>query len=224
MEELNTSPDFADIRKQGRVSPFIEQSSTGGGKRDENHQGVSILVAARDLPINVRYTIDKYWLLASPSDGFKISLATGPVKMSTAMKMPVVNVRLTMAFSTLKGRVSNSGGVAYNAQTTSFNFNADLYPRFVDEGTMLVVQDDKGTTSYSLAKPVIIKDLAYSLEKSGSTGSRGAGLLGALSRAATGQANQAADAYIDFQPEDFSQRVTERGREVAKLLLTEAIK
>ena len=73
-ETLEATKDFAEIRKAARVSPYTEESSTGGGKRDEKHQGVSTLVSARNLPINVRNTIDDYWLTANASDGFKVSL------------------------------------------------------------------------------------------------------------------------------------------------------
>lgn len=135
-ETLEATKDFADIRKAARVSPYTEESSTGGGKRDEKHQGVSTLVSARNLPINVRNTIDDYWLTPDASDGYKVLLVTAPMKVSQELKVPMLDVRLTVAFAAIKGSVSNSGGGSYqvgaatatNASTTSFNFDADLFP------------------------------------------------------------------------------------------------
>ena len=226
-ETLEATKDFADIRKAARVSPYTEESSTGGGNRDEKHQGVSTLVSARNLPINVRNTIDDYWLTPDASDGYKVSLVTAPMKVSQELKVPMLDVRLTVAFAAIKGSVSNSGGGSYqvgaatatNASTTSFNFDADLFPRFVDGGNLVALVTTEGGTIYSLAKPVIIKDLEYSKEKASGGGSRGAGLLGALERAVGGQAKMDADAYIDFKAEDFSAKMTARGREIAHLFV-----
>ena len=108
---------------------------------------------------------------------------------------------------------------ATNASTTSFKFDADLFPRFVDRGNLVALTTPEGGTIYSLSRPVIIKDLEYALEKGGGTGSRGAGLLGALGRAVGGQAKMDADAYIDFKAEDFSAKMTARGREIAHLFV-----
>jgi hypothetical protein len=71
---------------------------------------------------------------------------------------------------------------------------------------------------------VIIKDLSFALEKGKGSGSRGAGLLGAISRAAGGSAEMDADAYIDLQAEDFSNKMTARGKEVAHLFVEAMIK
>lgn len=226
-ETLEATKDFAEIRKAARVSPYTEESSTGGGKRDEKHQGVSTLVSARNLPINVRNTIDDYWLTPNASDGFKVSLVTAPAKVAQELKVPMLEVRLTVAFAALKGSVSNSGGgsyqvggaTAYNGETTSFKFEADLFPRFVDGGNLVALVTPEGGTIYSLSRPVIIKDLEYAVEKGGGTGSRGAGLLGAIGRAVGGQAQMDADAYIDFKAGDFSPRVTARGREISHLFV-----
>ena len=68
----------------------------------------------------------------------------------------------------------------------------------------------------TLVKPVAIVGLQLSAEKSGSTSARGAGLPGAIGRAAGGT-DQAADAYIDVGPRNFSNSVTEGGTKVVGL-------
>jgi hypothetical protein len=224
-ETLEANADFSELRKVARVSPYTEESSMGGSKGDNNHQGVSVLVSAKNLPINIRNTIDDYWLKPNASDGFKVSLVTTPMKVSQALNVPLLDVRLTVAMATLKGRVSNSGSsYSVTPQTTSFSFDADLYPRFVDGGSLVALSSSEGGTIYSLTQPVIIKDLSFALEKGKGTGSRGAGLLGAISRAAGGSAEMDADAYIDLQAEDFSNKMTARGKEVAHLFVEAMIK
>lgn len=227
-ETLEATKDFADIRKAARVSPDTAESSSGGGKRDERHQGVSILVSARNLPINVRNTIDGYWLNGNASDGFMVTLGTAPMKVLQELKAPMLDVRLTVAFSAIKGSVSNSGGGSYqvgtaatatNASTTSFKFDADFYPRFVNGGNLVALMTTEGGTIYSLSKPVIIKDLDFTTEKGTGGGSRGSGILGAIERAVGGQADMDADAYIDLKAEDFSAKMTARGREIAHLFV-----
>ncbi|MBK9251417.1 MAG: hypothetical protein IPM70_05730 [Proteobacteria bacterium] len=227
-ETLEATAGFSEVRKAARVSPYIEESSSGGGKRDEKHQGVSILMSAKSLPINIRNSIDDYWLTANASDGFKVSLVTAPMKVAQALNAPLLDVRLTVALSALKGTVSNSGGGSYgigtsaiatNAQSTAFRFDADLYPRFVDGGNLVALITPKGGTIYKLEKPVIIKDLAFSLEEGSGNSSRGSGLFGAIGRAAGGQKNMDADAYIDLQAADFSAKMTSRGKEIAHLFV-----
>ena len=147
------------------------------------------------------------------------------MKVSQALNVPLLDVRLTVAMATLKGRVSNSGtSYGVTLQTTSFSFDADLYPRFVDGGSLVALSSSEGGTIYSLTQPVIIKDLSFALEKGKGTGSRGAGLLGAIGRAAGGSAKMDADAYIDLQAEDFSNKMTARGKEVAHLFVEAMIK
>lgn len=226
-EMLEATNGFSDIRKAARVSPYTEESSSGGGKRDEKHQGVSMLVSAKNLPVNIRNTIDDYWLTPNAGDGFKVSLVTAPMKVAQALDVPLLDVRLTVAMAALKGAVTNSGstfgssasGLGYNGATTSFKFEADLFPRFVNGGSMVALITPKGGTTFTLKKPVVIKDLAYALEKGNGTGSRGAGVLGALSRVAGGQSKMEADAYIDLQAADVSSKATARGREIAHLLV-----
>jgi hypothetical protein len=218
-ETLEATDGFSDVRKAARVSPYIEDAATGGGKRDEKLQGVSILMSARNLPINIRNTIDDYWLVPNAGDGYKVSLVTAPMKVSRALDAPLLDVRLTFAMAAIKGSVSNSGGVGYNLQTTSFEFEADMYPRFVDGGNMVALITSKGGTIYTLKKPVLIKDLAFAVDKGKGTDSRGTGLLGAIGRAAGGQANQDADAYIDLKADDAGGKLTGRGREILHLMV-----
>ncbi|MBK6674648.1 MAG: hypothetical protein IPG49_14715 [Proteobacteria bacterium] len=66
-ETLEATAGFSEVRKAARVSPYIEESSSGGGKRDEKHQGVSILMSAKSLPINIRNSIVAGGLLARPA-------------------------------------------------------------------------------------------------------------------------------------------------------------
>jgi hypothetical protein len=231
-EALEAADGFSDVRKAARVSPYTEESSTGGGKRDEKHQGVSILMSAKNLPINVRNTIDEYWLTPNAGDGYKVSLVTAPMKVSKALDVPLLDVRLTVAMAAIKGTVSNSGGtfgsyasgIGYDASSTTFKFEADVFPRFVEGGSMVALVTPKGGTFFTLKTPVVIKGLALSLEKGAGSGSRGAGLLGAIGRSVGGQSKMDADAYIDVQADDLSSKLTARGREITHLLVEAMIR
>lgn len=214
---LEADADFQELRKSARASPTTEEAATGG-MRNERLQGVSLLVAAQNLPINVRLTADKHWLVGGASDGFKVSLVTAPVKLRNTLGVPLLNVRMTVALSALKGTVRNSGTIYSQYQSTSFEFDADFYPRWVESGTLVTVLQNSGDATFALAKPVLIKDLSAKIEKGGS-GSRGSGLLGALGRAVGGSASMDADAYIDLPAEDFGPKLVSRGREVAHVLV-----
>jgi len=68
-----------------------------------------------------------------------------------------------------------------------------------------------------LVKPVPITGLQLSSEKGeGGASARGSGLLGAIGRAAGGT-DQAADAYIDIDPANFSTSVSDGGALVTEL-------
>jgi hypothetical protein len=215
---LDANADFQDLRKSARQSPYTEEAATGGTKRDDKLQGVSLLVSARKLPINVRYVIDKKWLVGDAADGFKMTLAMAPVKISNTLNVPLIDVRMTVAMASPKGSVSSYGSRYSYSQSDDFKFKPEFFPRFVEAGTLAtVIKNGNGT--YSLSQPVIIKDVGFSVAQGAGGGARGSGLLGALGRAIGGQAKSDADVYIDVKAEDAGARITSRGREVAKLLV-----
>ena len=213
---LEANADFQDLRKSARKSPYTEETTTGGQK-DEKVQGVSQLVSARNLPINIMNTYDKKWLVPGVSDGFKTTLTMAPVKLSNALNVPLLNVRMTVSMAAPKGSVSSYGSMYSYVQSDTYKFDADFYPRFVEAGTLVTVQKG-GAATYSLSLPVIIKDIAFSAEKGGS-GSRGSGLLGLLERSISDQSKMNADAYFDVKPTEASAKINTRGREVARLFV-----
>lgn len=217
LETLEANADFQEIRTSARKSPFIEESNVSAKSNDnEKLNGVSVLVSAKNLPINIMTVFDKRWLAPSVSDSFKgATLVAGRMKMAKAVKVPLLDVRLTVSMVTQKGTSQDHTGVTQD--TSSFKFKSDVYPRFVEQGTRVSIVADGD--AYSLTKPVVIKDLAYTGESSGDTSTRGSGLFGMLGRAVGGSEALAADAYIDVQPDDFTARVSGRGKEVVHLLV-----
>lgn len=208
IDEMDTNPDFQAIRKEGRKSPFIEEAN-GRGLGKEQLMGVSILTSAKGLPINIMNTFDKKWLSPGVSDSFKgATLGRASYNLAKAWKVPVLNVRMTVSMITQKG----------TSYTTSWKFKTDLYPRFVEGGTLITVFDDSDKR-FVLTRPVVIKDLEITGTEGGGAGARGSGLFGALGRAVGGSKDMKADCYIDVNPDNFTARVNGRGKEVARLFI-----
>lgn len=215
LEILEANADFQEIRKSARTSPFIEESNVSAKNNDnEKLNGVSTLVSAKNLPINIMTVFDKRWLAPSLSDSFKgATLVAGRMKMAKAVKVPLLDVRLTLSMVTQQGTSQD------HSNSSTFKFKSDIYPRLVEQGTRVSIVADGDANTYSLTKPVGIKDLAYTGESSGDTSARGSGLFGMLGRVVGGSEALAADAYIDVQPDDFTARVSGRGKEVVHLLV-----
>lgn len=208
--EMDINADFQTIRKEARKSPTIEEANTGGVKgKNTKLQGVSILTSAKGLPINLAQTIDKRWLTPSVGDGFKVALNRSSGMLSRTMKIPLLNVRMTISMIAQQG-------TAYN---NSLKFKADPYPRFVEEGTLITLITDDDNNKFSLNKPIVIKDINFTGEEGSGASARGAGLFGALGRAIGGPKNMEADLYFDIDAENFAARVSARGKEVSHLLV-----
>jgi hypothetical protein len=140
-------------------------------------------------------------------------------------KAPLINVRTTVAMVEPKGkgsgRTSQFGNMV--TKTASWEFGADVQPRFVDGGSAVMVHGlglsglPSQKNVLTLVKPVAITGLQLSAESGeGGASARGSGLLGAIGRAAGGT-DQAADAYVDIDPGNFSSSATAAGTKVLDL-------
>jgi hypothetical protein len=221
--ELDANPEFQAIRKASPASPLTESLEKGSGK--DKHMAVNVLVAAKGLPLMTYGVDDKKWLPPKASAlGSLQTVVLGGAVAAKALQAPLINVRMTVSMVEPKGKGWGSsaqyGNMVY--KTASWSFGGDPMPRFVDGGTAVMVHGTNlnGLPSsknvITLVKPVPIIGLQLSSEQAGGNSARGAGLLGAISRAAGGT-DQAADAYIDVDPGNFSSCVSEGGAKVTEL-------
>jgi hypothetical protein len=168
---------------------------------------------------------DKKWLPPKASAlGSLQTVVLGGATAAKALQAPLINVRITVSMVEQKGKGWGSSAQFGNMvhKTAAWTFEADPLPRFVEGGSAVMVHGlnlsglPSSKNVITLVKPVPIVGLQLSAEKSGSTSARGAGLLGAIGRAAGGT-DQPADAYIDVDPGNFSASVTEGGTKVLDL-------
>jgi len=215
ISEMDENKDFQTIRKEGRTSPFVETAISGGmkGSKNEKLNGVSVLVSAQGLPINVIPAIDKIWLTPSAKDGFKMSLNMASGTLPRTLKVPLLNVRMTVSMIAAQGTTSSS------AYSSNWKFKAEPYPRFVEQGTLINLVVDGDDNKFSLSKPIVIKDIGVTGSEGKGTGARGSGLFGLLERGVRGAENMEADAYFDVDAAQFTARTTARGKEVSHLLV-----
>jgi hypothetical protein len=220
--ELLARPEFQELRGAGKPSPLVEEVGTGRGRGQT--MSVQVLAAAHGLPVLRGAVPDERWLPPTLDDGMKARAYTlGGAKASFGLKAALLNVRLTLSMTEPKGK--GSGGVStfgnLRIASASWQFEADPNPRFVEGGSQL--QLSLGNNEYSadragfvLAKAVPIEGLALTASAGEGGNARGSGLLGALSRAVSGTADQAADAYLDVDPAEFSPRAAAEGRRVLR--------
>jgi hypothetical protein len=216
IEEMDKHKAFQALRESARKSPYIEEANGGDGKK--NFLGVSILTSARGLPINIMNTKDERWLRPGISDGFKRALANSPPDLADDWEIPLLNVRMTISMITQKG----SGYAGY--YSNNYSFKTDLYPRFVEDATLVSVLTDDDDDRISLTQPVVIKGLTITGTEGSGAGARGSGIFGAIGRAVGGSADKPADTYIDIDADNFASNVTARGREVARLFIEKLTK
>jgi len=221
--ELDANPEFQEIRKASPKSPLVESLETG--MRKDKHMAVNVLVAAKGLPLILYGVDDKKWLPPKASAlGSLQTVVLGGATAAKALQAPLINVRMTVSMVEQKGKGWGSSAQFGHMvhKTASWSFEADPLPRFVEGGSAVMVHGvnlsglPSSKNVITLVKPVAIVGLQLSAEKSGSTSARGSGLLGAIGRAAGGT-DQAADAYIDVDPGNFSASVTEGGTKVLDL-------
>jgi hypothetical protein len=222
--ELDANPEFQEIRKVSPKAPLTESLETG--MRKDKHMAVNVLVTAKGLPLMLYGVDDKKWLPPKMSAvGSLQTVVLGGATAAKALQAPLINVRMTVAMVEPKGkgsgRTSQFGNMV--TKTASWEFGADALPRFVDGGSAVMVHGlglsglPSQKNVLTLVKPVAIAGLQLSAEKGeGSMSARGSGLLGAIGRAAGGT-DQAADAYVDIDPGNFSTAVTEGGTKVLDL-------
>lgn len=211
IEEMDKHKAFKALRETARKSPYIEEANGGDGKK--NFLGVSILTSAKGLPINIMNTKDDRWLRPGISDGFRRALVTSPEELAEDWEVPLLNVRLTISMITQKG----SGYAGY--YSNNYSFKTDLYPRFVEDGTLVSVLTDDDDDRISLTQPAVIKGLTITGSEGSGAGARGSGLFGVIGRAVGGSADKPADTYIDIDADNFSASVNTRGKELAKLFV-----
>jgi hypothetical protein len=222
--ELDANPEFQAIRKASPASPLTESLEKGSGR--DRHMAVNVLVAAKGLPLMVYGVDDKKWLPPKASAlGSLQTVVLGGAVAAKALQAPLINVRMTVSMVEPKGKGSGSSSQFGNmvTKTASWQFGADALPRFVEGGSAVMVHGTNlnGLPSQHnvirLIKPVPITGLQLSSEKGeGGVSARGSGLLGAIGRA-VGGTDQAADAYIDVEPANFSSSLSEGGAKVTEL-------
>ncbi len=222
--ELDANPEFQEIRMASPKAPLTESLETG--MRKDKHMAVNVLVTAKGLPLMTYGVDDRKWLPPKAAGlGSLQTLVLGGATAAKALQAPLINVRMTMAMVEPKGkgsgRTSQFGNMV--TKTASWEFGGDALPRFVEGGTALMVHGlslnglPSSKNVITLIKPVAITGLQLTAERGeGGTSARGSGLLGAIARA-TGGTDQAADAYIDIDPGNFSTCVTEGGTKVLDL-------
>jgi hypothetical protein len=222
--ELDANTEFQEIRTVSPKAPLTESLETG--MRKDKHMAVNVLVTAKGLPLMTYGVDDKKWLPPKASGlGSLQTLVLGGATAAKALQAPLINVRMTVAMVEPKGkgsgRTSQFGNMV--TKTASWEFGADALPRFVEGGSAVMIHglslngQPSSKNVITLVKPVAITGLQLSAEKGeGGASARGSGLLGAIGRAAGGT-DQAADAYVDIDPGNFSTSVTEGGTRVLDL-------
>lgn len=217
--ELDANPEFQEIRKAAPQAPMIESLEKG------SHMAVNVLVTAKGLPLMLYGVTDKKWLPPTMSTGGSLTMVLGSATAAKAMQAPLINVRMTVAMVEPKGKGSFRSSQFGNmvTKTSSWEFDADVTPRFVDGGSAVMVHGvvlnglPSAHNVIRLVKPVAITGLNLSSERGEGGGSaRGSGLFGALGRA-MGGTDKAADAYVDVDPGNFSTSVAAGGGKVLDL-------
>ena len=222
--ELDANPQYQEIRKASPQTPLIESLEKGSGKN--KHMAVNVLVTAKGLPLMLYGVDDKKWLPPTMSAlGSLQTVVLGGAQAAKALQAPLINVRMTVAMVEPKGKgfggTSQFGNMV--VKSASWQFGADVVPRFVDGGSAVMVHGvvlnglPSSHNVITLVKAVPITGLELSSEKGeGGASARGSGLLGAIGRA-VGGTDQAADAYIDIEPANFSTSVVVGGTKVLDL-------
>jgi hypothetical protein len=222
--ELDANPQYQEIRKASPRSPQTESLEKGSGR--DKHMAVNVLVTAKGLPLMLYGVDDKKWLPPTMSAvGSLQTVVLGGAQAAKALQAPLINVRMTVAMVEPKGkgsgRTSQFGNMV--TKTASWEFGADVTPRFVDAGSAVMVHGvvlnglPSSHNVVRLVKPVAITGLELSSERGeGGASARGSGLLGAIGRA-TGGTDKAADAYVDIDPANFSNSVVVGGTKVVDL-------
>lgn len=233
--ELDAHPDYQEIRKIARPSPFTDAFNTG--TRRDKRMGVNVFVSARGLPLVLRTVADRRWLDSGyGAEGLSgMTLVLGPGKVAQSLKAGMLNVRLTIAMVEQKGK--GWGGVSarpdfvlnrwVRTASSGWEFETDPFARYVEAGTLFALTNggtdlNPNPWVMALSQPVPIVGLEISGTKGEGGNARGSGLLGAIARAATGGDTTAADLYIDVQPANFVERSLTDGKRVVRLM-TEAI-
>jgi hypothetical protein len=222
--ELDANPQYQEIRKASPPSPMTESLERGSGK--DKHMAVNVLVTAKGLPLMLYGVDDRKWLPPSMSAvGSLQTMVLGGAQAAQALQAPLINVRMTVAMVEPKGKGSFSSTHFGNVitKTASWEFDADMSPRFVEAGSVVMVHGvvlnglPSSHNVITLVKPVPITGLDLSRERGeGGASARGSGLLGAIGRAAGGT-DKAADAYVDIDPANFSSNVVVGGTKVLDL-------
>jgi hypothetical protein len=222
--ELDANPQYQEIRKASPPAPQTESLEKGSGR--DRHMAVNVLVTAKGLPLMLYGVDDKKWLPPTMSAvGSLQTVVLGGAQAAKALQAPLINVRTTVAMVEPKGKGSFSSSQFGNmvTKTSSWEFDADVTPRFVEAGSAVMVHGvvlnglPSSHNVIRLVKPVAITGLELSSERgAGGSSARGSGLLGALGRA-VGGTDAAADAYVDIEPANFSNSVVAGGTKVVDL-------
>lgn len=224
--ELDADPNYQELRKIAVASPFSDTLNTGKGK--DQVMGVNVLTAAKGLPIITQGMQDKKWFPTQTEGyGSLIKVVLGGATTAKTLQAPLLHVKLALSMVELKGRGWGGSSQFGNltVKSASWDFGADPLPRFVEGGTAVLVSgadlsgqpQPKGLLTLAKAIPVTGLELAASAGEGGN--SRGSGLLGALGRAVSGTNTTAADAYLDVEPANFSDRVADGAAQVLRLFV-----
>jgi hypothetical protein len=224
--ELDADPDYQELRKIAVASPFSDTLNTGRGR--DQVMGVNVLTAAKGLPIITNGLQDKKWFPTQTEGyGSLIKVVLGSATTAKTLQAPLLHVKLALSMVEIKGRGWGGSSQFGNltVKSASWNFDADPLPRFVEGGTAVLVAgadlggqpSARGLLTLAKAIPVTGLELAASAGEGGN--SRGSGLLGALARAANGTNTTAADAYLDVEPANFSDRVAGSAGQVLRLFV-----
>lgn len=224
--QLDADPDYQELRKVAVASPFAASLNTGTGR--DQLMGVNVLTAAKGLPIITNGLQDRKWFPTQTEGyGSLIKVVLGSATTAKTLQAPLLHVKLALSMVELKGRGWGGSSQFGNLtlKSASWTFGADPLPRFVEGATaMLVAGGDlsgqpssRGLLTLAKAVPVTGLELAASAGEGGN--SRGSGLLGALGRAVSGTDTTAADAYLDVEPANFTERVAQGGGQVLRLFV-----
>lgn len=224
--ELDADPSFQDMRKVAVASPFSDTLNSGKGK--DQLMAVNVLTAAKGLPLINNGLQDRKWFPTQTEGyGSLIKVVLGGATAAKTLQAPLLHVKMALAMVEIKGKGWGGSSQFGNLtlKSASWQFDADPLPRFVEGGTAVLVSgaDLSGQPSarglLALSKPVPVTGLELEATAGEGGNARGSGLLGALGRLASGSNVTAADAYLDVQPGNFSDRVTEGATQVLRLFV-----
>lgn len=224
--ELDADPSYQEMRKIAVPSPFSDTLNSGKGK--DQLMAVNVLTAAKGLPLINHGLQDRKWFPTQTEGyGSLIKVVLGGATAAKTLQAPLLHVKMALAMVELKGRGWGGSSQFGNLtlKSASWQFEADPLPRFVEGGTALLVSgaDLGGQPSsrslLALSKAVPVTGLELTASQGEGGNSRGSGLLGALGRMVSGSEASAADAYLDVQPANFSEKVAEGGTQVLRLFV-----